>query len=310
VRLRAPSGKQRCWRGIDDGPMMHGVELTLADERLFVLAERLSRDEAQDRAMEKRTSAVGGGFGGLLQRPKPDDVTLGAVQRRLEPFWHVSGHARYEYERSRSYSVPAAGPEVRSVNVNGSDYLVGVPQGNATVGSFALPVREHCVEELRREHFTDGRNGQDVADGAAVITGPKREVGDTQSLAEDDTIVVAPEQRASFVVRSLIQELTKAIQADQLIEESVVLETADLYYRPIWAFEFRWVDKNKSGVVEIDAISGAVRQSNALLPQIKGIVTNKEAWFDIGIDTVELFVPGGNIAIKVARVVAERNKRR
>jgi hypothetical protein len=297
-------------RGKESCPIMGAVELTLADERLFLLAERLNRDEAQARAMEKRTAAVAGGLGGLLQRPKPADVTLAAVQRRLEPFWHVSGHARYEYERSRSYSVPASGPEVRSVTVHGTDYEVADPPHGSAVGGFALPVRERCVEEFRREHFIDGRSGQPVADGAAVVTGPRREISDPQTLADDSTVVVAPEQRASFVVRSLISELTKAVQADHMIEEIVVLETADLYYRPLWAFEFSWPERNKSGVVEIDAISGDVRQSNALLPQMKGLMTNKDAWFDIGADTVGLFVPGGNVAVKVARVVAQRNRQR
>jgi len=288
---------------------MRAVELTLADQRLFLLEERLNADDMQARALEKRTSAVAGGLGGLLQRPKAEDVTLVATQRRVEPFWHVSGRARYEYRRQRSYSVPAAGHEVRSVTVLGSDFTVG-PAQKTGPGTFELPVREHCVEELRREHFIDGRTGQPVADGAAAINGPSRELADTAELAADETVVVAPEQRASFVVRSLIQELTKAVQADELLEEAVALETADLYYRPIWAFQFAWAGRDRSGVVEIDAITGAVRQSNALLPQIKGMVTNKEAWFDIGVDTVELFVPGGNIALKVARVVVDQSRKR
>lgn len=289
---------------------MQPVELTLAEERLFVLAPRLSRDEAQDRALEKRASAVVGGLGGLLQRPKPEDVVLVGSQRRVEPFWHVAGRARYEYHRQRNYSVTAGGPEVKAVNVHGTDHSVEPPGAKSPVGSFSLPLREHCVEELHRESFIDGRTGQPVADGAAVITGPRTELSDPAELASHDTVVVPPEQRASYVVRTLIQELTLAIQADNMIEESILLEAADLFYRPVWAFEFAWHGRDKRGVIEVDAITGTFRQTNALLPQIKSLAGNKEAWFDIGIDTVELFVPGANIALKVARVVAERNRRR
>ena len=286
------------------------MDLTVAPERLFLLEALLERDAIQARALEKRTSAVAGGLGGLLQRPKPDEIELTASQRRVEPFWHMSGHARYEYERNRTYSVPTAGPEVRSVNVHGTDYEVSAGQQKAAAGAFSLPLREHCVEELQRESFIDGRTGSPVPDGAAAITGPRTEITDPALLAADETIVVSPEQRASYVVRTLIQELTHPVQADELIDESVVVDATDLYYRPIWAFEFTWQGRDKRGVVEIDGITGNVRQSNALLPQIKGIVTNKEAWFDIGTDAVELIVPGGNIAIKVARVVVERNRRR
>ena len=88
--------------------------------------------------------------------------------------------------------------------------------------------------------------------------------------------------------------------------EELILEAADLYYRPIWSFEYKWVPKDKTGFIEIDGLTGNIRQTNQLLPQIKGMMTNKEVWFDVGADTVELLVPGGGIAKKVARAVAER----
>ena len=50
-------------------------------------------------------------------------------------------------------------------------------------------------------------------------------------------------------------------------EESLTLETTDLVYRPVWAYEFHWKPKDKRGVVEIDAVTGAIRAgSSALLP--------------------------------------------
>ena len=82
------------------------MEITLAPERLFLLEERLTLDEITQRAMDKRTSALGS----LLSKPKPEEVTLVNKQRRLEPFWHVAGHATYVYERNREYSVPRPRP--------------------------------------------------------------------------------------------------------------------------------------------------------------------------------------------------------
>ena len=277
------------------------MEITLADERLFLLEERMTFDDIRQRAADKRTGAFGGGIGGLLQRPKNEEVNLVNSKRRLEPFWHIAGRSRYEYERTRTYNVPTSAPEVRQVTVNGSDYDVrpGAP------ANFPLPVLEHCLEEYRRDVFLDGVTGQPVADAAQITTGPRSEVSDVAELSANETVVIPPEQRASFVVRSVIQEITKAIQADRIIDETLVLEAADLYYRPIWSFEYKWVPKDKTGFIEIDGLTGQVRQTNQLLPQIKGMV-NKETLFDIGADTVELLVPGGGIAMKVARAVAER----
>src|SRR3954449_10781110 len=93
------------------------MEIELADQHIYVLGDRLSADEIRQRAVDKRTGAFGSGIGGFLQRPKPDEVELIATQRRLEPFWHVSCEARYVYERSRTYQVPASSAEVRQVTV-------------------------------------------------------------------------------------------------------------------------------------------------------------------------------------------------
>ena len=281
------------------------MDITLADERLFVLEERLTFHEIRQRAADRRTQAFSGGLGGLLQRPKTEDVVLVASQRRLEPFWHVAGHARYVYQRTRNYSVPTSAPEVYEVTVGNTNYPI---QRAAPNNTFGLSVVEHCVEDISREVFVDGRTGAPVADGASVVGGPRSEVAQPSELAQGDTIVVPPEQRASFVVRSLLSEVMKPVQADRIIEESVGLDAVDLLYRPVWAFEYRWTPRDKTGVVEIDGVSGQVRQANALLPQLKGMMGNKDAWFDIGADTVGLIVPGGNIAVKVARVAFDRNR--
>jgi hypothetical protein len=145
-----------------------------------------------------------------------------------------------------------------------------------------------------------------VVDADAVLAAPHREVADPATLSSDDTVVVPPEQRASFVVRQLLAEMMKPVQADTILEESLTLDTTDLVYRPIWAFEFHWRPKEKRGVVEIDAVTGAVRAGGSLLPQL-GRVISRDALFDIGADTVGLLVPGGSIAVKVARAALDKS---
>jgi hypothetical protein len=282
--------------------MMRFMELTLPTEKLYVLEERLTYDDIRQRAADRRTQAFQGGVGGLFQRPKNEEVVLVASQRRLEPFWHVAGHARYVYDRTRNYSVATSSPEVQGVTVNGTDYAVGA-QGPAR--AFSMAVLEHCVEEHRSEHFVDGRTGAAVADGAQAVTGPRSEVADPTTLAANETIVLPPEQRASYVIRTVIGELLKPVQADQLMEETLLLENADLYYRPVYAFEYKWQPKDKSAVVEIDGATGQMRQAPSLLKDVAGVFSQKDAWFDITADTVGMLVPGANIAMKVGRVVVQ-----
>jgi len=280
------------------------MEIQLGSERIFVLQEREGVEVLRQRAMDRRTQSFGSGIGSLLQRPKAEDVVLVASQRRLEPFWHVAGRARYVYERSRDYSVLASAPEVREVTVLGTTYAVA--ESGQAARTFTVPAIEHCREEIAHELDADARSGAKVTDAAAVLAGPRDEISDPATLAAEETIVVPPEHRASFVVRQLLSEMLKPVQADRVIEESLTLETIDLCYRPIWAFEFHWQSKDRRGVVEIDAVTGAIRQGGSLLPQLSKMVT-RDALFDIGADTIGLLVPGGSIAVKVARAALDKS---
>ena len=170
---------------------------------------------------------------------------------------------------------------------------------------FSIPTTEHCREELFHEVHVDGVSGAPVADGSAIVTGPRTEVGDPMTLTANETVVVPPEHRASFVIRQLLSEMLKPVQADRVDEESIALERTDLYYRPIWAFEFHWKQKDRRGVVELDAVTGNTRQGESLVPRLTRMVT-RDALFDIGADTVGLLVPGGSIAVKVARVALDK----
>jgi hypothetical protein len=279
------------------------MEITLGSERIFVLQQREAVDVLRQRAMDRRTQSFGGGLGSILQRPKAEDVDLTSSQRRLEPFWHVAGRALYVYERSHDYAVRASAAEVREVTIMGSNFPIAA-SGQAA-GTFTVVATEHCREEIAHVLDADARTGTRVTDAAAVLAGPREEISDPATLGADDTIVVPPEHRASFVVRQLLSEMLKPVQADRVIEESLALETIDLCYRPVWAFEFLWRSKNKRGVIEIDGVTGAIRPGGSLLPQLSKIVT-RDALFDIGADTIGLLVPGGGIAVKVARAALDK----
>jgi hypothetical protein len=280
------------------------VDIQLAQERIFTFDDQLSADELERRATERRVQAFGGGIGSLLQRPKAEDIDLVARQRRLAPFWHVACAARYVYERNRDYAVPASAPEVTRVTINGTTYDVADARQPR---SFTLTVREHCRDEFRRETFADASTGGPVADGAIAVANPRTDVPDPSALATDETVVVPVEHRASFVVRKLVTEMMKPLHADTVLEESLTLELTDLYYRPIWAFEFLWRPRDRKGVVEIDALTGETRQGQALLPQLRGMMT-RDVLFDIGADTAGLLVPGGSIAVRVVKAAMEKNR--
>lgn len=283
------------------------MEIQLAAQRIFALEDRLSFEEIRQRAMDRRTGAFSSGLSSLLQRPKADDIELLDSQRRVEPFWHVACKAHYVYDRRREYTVPVSGPEVRELTIEGTTFPVGAP-GGKTARSVVIPAMEHCREEIQDERFVDGLTAAAITEAAGIVNGAKEEISDPSTLSKNDTIVVPPEYRASYVVRQLLSDMLRPVQADTVTEEALNLEKTDLYYRPLWAFEFLWKPKDKRGVVEIDAVTGQIRPGEALMPKLTRMVT-RDALFDIGADTVGLLVPGGGIAVKMAKIALDQGNR-
>jgi hypothetical protein len=275
------------------------MDIQLAEQKIFALSEKITLEQARLRAMDKRTGLFTSGVNALLQRVKPEEVELLATQKRWEPFWHVSCATRQVYDRTRKFSVPVTGPEVQSLTLHETDY----PVLNRAIAFTAV---EHCREENRQQMFFDGVSGE-TQDLGNLIGNPRSEVGDLADFAaRDSAIVVPPEIRASFVMRQALQAMLKPVQADVIFEEVVTIEAIDLYYRPIFAFEFRWKTRDRTAVAEFDGVTGDMRNAKSLRQQIN-LPISRDALFDIGADTIGMIVPGGNIAVKLVKVAIDYN---
>ena len=277
------------------------MDTQLAEQRIFVLGEQITADQARQRAMDRRTSVFVSGIGTLiLQRPKAEDIELIGSQKRFEPFWHVVCATRLVYDRTSKFNVSVSGPEVQAVTLSHDEYPVADR-------SFILSGVEHCREEERQQIFIHGLSSESQ-DHSNLIGGAKNEVTDLAAFtAGSEAVIVPPQVRASYVVRQILQQMLKPVQADVVFEETAAIEAVDLYYRPIYAFEFKWKPRNKISVAEIDGVTGEMRNANALLPKV-GIPITRDALFDIGADTIGMIVPGANIAVKLAKVAIDAKK--
>jgi hypothetical protein len=275
------------------------MDIQLAEQKIFALSEKITVEQARLRAMDKRTGLFTSGVNVLLQRVRPEEVELLALQKRWEPFWHVSCATRQVYDRTRKFSVPVTGPEVQSITLHETDY----PVANRAIAFTAV---EHCREENRQQMFFEGVSGE-RQELSSLIGNARSEVSDLADLtARDSAIVVPPEIRASFVMRQALQTMLKPVQADVVFEEVVTIEAIDLYYRPIFAFEFRWKTKDKTAVAEFDGVTGEMRNAKSLRQQMN-LPISRDALFDIGADTIGMIVPGGNIAVKLVKVAIDYN---
>ena len=111
------------------------------------------------------------------------------------------------------------------------------------------------------------------------------------------------------VVRAVLAEVIKPVQAEVLHEEWVKLEALDIYFRPVYALEYEWVTKGKRVILEFDGLTGEVHTGGKKLnDQNKGMISN-DLIFDVTTDAVGLIVPGGSIAVKLVNAVVDRGKK-
>ena len=286
------------------------MELRLPTPHAFIVNSTLSRDVAQQQAVNKRISIVAGGLSGLFSRPKPEEVDLAYAEFRYEAFWHVVVTVRSIFERNKIYTVPVGGAEVRKVTVLGQEFEVVTPpqppQQSSPAGflqqigqqiglagtvtrMFSVPGIEYCVDENRQERFLDTAAGQAVQNGADYVRKDKTELTDLAVLSADGALVAVPQMTASRVLRTLLATMVKPIQADKVLEESTTVETCDLYFRPVYAFEFAWRPKNKTAVAEFDGVTGAMISGKVI--RTGGAMLAPEALFDIHADNIASLFP-------------------
>jgi hypothetical protein len=283
------------------------MEIALANERAFLLKEQLSLDQAEGRAWSKKVDAFGTmvKMASFLQRPKDDDFTLVYKEYRYQPLWHIVCSARYVYERQHEFPFTLSGPEVEKVSIEEKEYP-------AVNGRLVLRGVEHCRETPRRELFIDGFTNQPDPKLAAYLNHPVNEipVDYLDGLTAQGIVVVPPQARATAVVRDVLIGLLKNIRADRILEDHVEVERVDLYYYPVYAFQYRWLSKSKEAVLEYDGVTGELRTEGRTFQQYVGKLADPSFLFDIGIDTVDLLVPGGGLAIKLARKGVEMARNR
>ena len=282
------------------------MEIYLATEHVYHFIPQFSIDVARDRVEQKKVNFIAGTLGSLFSRAKPDELQLVTVENRVEPFWFVEASSRTVYDRARTYTVTASGTEVKSVSILGTDFpAVPQPKGGPTLTFTGV---EHCTQELESRQTFDGITGSKV-DLLKYAGAAKTEIADINTFAPEGVLVVPPQVKANAVVRQVTAEVVQPVQNVQAIhEERVDIQTIDLNFRPIYAFEYEWAAKNKRAVIEFDPLTGELHSGGKRWSdQIKGLVT-RDLIFDITADAFGTIVPGGSIAVKLVKAVVDRRK--
>jgi len=282
------------------------MQVEIAEERIVVLADRFSLDHAEGRAWARRADAFGAvaKLGGLLNRAGAEDYECVYRERRLQPFWRLHATGVTEYERTRSYAVPVA-PGVHTVQFPGE--TVTVDQGQVRLTGL-----ESCREETSREFLFDGltRAQTPALVNYLKFPGAATDAGTLAEAANGGVVVVPPQNKASMLVREVVSAAIGKVDADRVLEERVTVDVVDLVYRPVYAF--RYTHAGKEGVIEFDGLTGDIRPDGATFEQYLGKVLEPRFLLDVGVEAVNLFVPGTQLVRMVvehgAKQIQQRNR--
>jgi hypothetical protein len=277
------------------------MEILIAEQGAFCFEPMLSADEARGRAGAQKAAAFGT-LARLFSRPKDEDITVEDQGLRYIPLWHAKAHLRFVYDRRESYKVPIKTPYVKVVTIAANDYPVS---GSGSV-LVELPVVEHCERDQQKELWLDAVTSQPVNAQPYLKAHVAEVVLDT--FAPEGAQIEMPTVRASAVIRTLLGNDLQPADADEVKEQEVNVDCIDLYFRPAYAFKYAWAAKNKTAEVAIDGITGELKAEPSAASAALGKLLKPETLFDIGAETLNLVVPGGAIALKVAKAIADKQK--
>ena len=253
---------------------------------LNVLHEVIPRDEAEKR-IEPHKSKAFGMFRSLMRtfNKANQEITISRYLKRYEPFWYIEGECLLEYLRHTSYQIPVR-PEVRSVKINGKGFEVHpeTPVLNVTG-------EDHCFESYNKHIVKNALGGSDKKLDS-YRKAPAHKLKSIKELENDDTVVLQPTVKATYLIRDLIKDLIHPFEADKIIEEKVVIKAISLFFRPIHVFELS--QGSKSATLEVNGITGVVSRSSPFTQQITKRLRQEQTWFDVGTELASVIVPVGS----------------
>jgi hypothetical protein len=266
-------------------------EILIPNERLLLIDDILGWEKAKQVAAEHKVKAMGT-FSQLLFRPKPDDISIIYEEKRYQSFWHIVGTLFLDYKRKTRHKVPVE-PMVKTITVDGREYPV-----NQTDHSFHIEGVEHCQESQREELLIDAQTEQPGAFDK-YLKFSSRQIENVDMLTQDGAQVAYLQAKASFLIRQVLNKLVRPYKADEILEERIAIEELNLYFYPLYTFEYHWTSKDKKALVEFDGVTGEVRKGQKISDKLLQSFSYDDM-FDFAKE-IAGFVPGGGLAMMTGR---------
>lgn len=254
------------------------IPTRIASPRCFILEPVINESQAYIQAGEHKNNVFAFDIKRLFNSltSRKDDVRIESklLHRRLVPFWNVHCRSHFDYTRMKDYTINAYDPDAVMVTIQGVDKSGGqtetiyrVDQTGRSRGLIKLTGIERCVTKRDISEWIDSYtqtekwapkqiDAQQKILQEAALQHPKP-VNDLESFASNlsvdenqlfldsvETLIVPPLETADSVIRRMLQKVMVPIEAATIFDWQLEVQTIDLYFRPIFVFEFIRMDRD------------------------------------------------------------------
>lgn len=263
--------------------------------QLFLFDEVYPLSAAREQAEKKKLSA----FGMLaklnpLKRPTSETVLLRRDEMRLEPFWHISALRSVNYESTLFYPVPVNNQHALGVSLGGNRHEITRTGDKARI---EIEVTEHCHRKIEFNQLIDGM-GRDIKPKTLANYCQKYKYQSVDAL--DRPEIVRPILAREAAQQKACSELLgRAINASVISEDNIEFDKIYLFLRPVFAFEYVWASADRTGVVEVDGLTGEVSDDGRWFKDKLDRVLTREMLIEASAEVAGAMVPGGALAVKL-----------
>ncbi|MFC1733660.1 hypothetical protein ACFL6I_25455, partial [candidate division KSB1 bacterium] len=239
-------------------------------------------------------------FGMLSVFDKAENISITHTEKRYEPFWHIIGESYVEYLRGNTYGFNVE-PQVRAIKIAGKVFNISEEKPYCSIEA-----EDRCVEVHEKELITnavDGTQNEPVL--KKYLEFDTKKIKQTEDLMGKNKIVVPAKIKAAYLIRGFVKELIKPVQADKIINEKVEIKKITLYFRPIYAFEFTNSKSNKTGVIEVNAVSGSINKGKVYKTDLRELIP-EGALFDVGAELASMIIPGAALGAEISKVIKKK----
>ena len=265
------------------------IPTNVSKPRCSVLEPITNESQAHNQAGEHRGKVFGLDLKRLLSGRREVTVETELVERRMVAFWHVRCRSHFDYTRMKEYEIAAQDPDAVSITLRGNDaqgsrleLLYRVDATGRSKGQVKLSGIERCVTDRTVEEYIDSYTKADnlparelesrrkaLSESAKQRLRPVEDIEafgnhglvDGVPLFNDNirTIVVPPLETADAVVLQTLRKAMVPIEAATIYEWFLEVTNVDLYFRPLYVFEFKQLDRNGNPIgrkrEELDALN-------------------------------------------------------